>query len=66
MSENPRFLLAGFWLLSALRCLVGVGDAHTTTVLVGNIIGTLLAPLLAYGEIRQGFADRKARKAATS
>lgn len=63
MSENPRLILAAFWLLASLRSLAAAGEAHTTVIIVGNLIGVIVGPFLAYKELRRGLAERKARQA---
>lgn len=63
MSDNPRLILAAFWLMAGLRSFAAAGDSHTTVVLVGNIVGAVLCPVWAYFELRQGLRDRRRRLA---
>ena len=64
MSDNPRLILAFFWLQLGLRSLADAMDSHTTTVLIVNVVGVIACPILAYFEFRRGMADRRARLAA--
>jgi membrane associated rhomboid family serine protease len=64
VSDNPRLILAAFWLMAGLRSFAAAGDSHTTVVLIGNLFGVVAGPVLGYFELRQGLADRRARLAA--
>lgn len=61
MSENPRLWLAGMWFLMWLRVTSAALDSHTAVTLVGNLLGVVVCPILAYSEMRRGLKDRRQR-----
>lgn len=63
MSDNPRIILAGMWVLMWLRAIAAVMDSHTTVVLLVNLLGVLMCPVLAYAELRTGLVERRERLA---
>jgi hypothetical protein len=63
-TQNPRIMLAFFWATLCLRATTGAMEAHTVTVLIGNLLGVIACPVLAYCELRAGLAERRARQTA--